>query len=241
MLQPAACCCCPSLVTPAVMMDDGQLQHVNLEQVQHKVVDRPPRPIPSRKSTTPTPPPVPAPGSKASKAEPGSARAGPRSSDPQLPAGSDGGSEGAGPSRSARPGSADGGGDGGPKADAPVRRSQRTAAAAAKEPPKPVEVQPREATPVAAAPAGGGSGGRQAPLNMSNVGRKDREAARALLGFTNMAAGVSARHWAVEHTSTRGPLAQHTAVEASSPRSTSPALTPLVPVTLAPRACTHSG
>lgn len=67
--------------TCAVMLDDGQVQHVNLQQQAYKLVDRPPRPPATRKSATPTPPPVPAPGSKVPKSEPSSSR--PRVSDPQ--------------------------------------------------------------------------------------------------------------------------------------------------------------
>lgn len=120
------------------------------------------------------------------------------------PAVSEGGSDG--PSRTTRTASVEAADA--PKPDGPVRRSMRAAAAAARDPPAakatPVQQDPqtREVTPVAAAAGGAAGGGgagpagvpapRQAPLNMSNVGRRDREAARALLGFTQMAAGVSA-------------------------------------------------
>lgn len=180
-----------------MLLDDGEYQHVNLQQQPYKLVDRPPgTAVARRKSTTPTPPPVPALGSKVAKsAEPSSGgRTAARSSEPPSAQGqqvSEAGSEGA---KSGRAGSVDADG---PKSDNPVRRSTRAAAMAVTAATKHqlealVQALPREQTPVAAAVAADlPPPPRQAPLNMSNVGRKDREAARALLGFTAMALGVS--------------------------------------------------
>jgi hypothetical protein len=179
-----------------VLLDDGEYQHVNLQQQPYKLVDRPPgTAVARRKSTTPTPPPVPALGGKVGKsAEPSSGghTATARSSEPpsaQAQQVSEAGSEGA---KSGRAGSVDADG---PKSDGPVRRSTRAAAmavtAATKQQQLEAQAPQRERSPVVAAVAAAGPPPpRQAPLNMSNVGRKDREAARALLGFTAMAQGV---------------------------------------------------
>lgn len=178
---------------PAVLLDMGDYIHINLQQQAFKVLDRPPGTARARhKSTTPTPPPA---SSRAAKQEPGgsggrSSGAAARASEP---AGSEGGSDG--PARSGTS----------PKSDSRIRRSMRAAVMAVTAATKAVEAQRQEATPAApamAAAAGapsdapGSVAARQPALNMSNVGRKDREAARALLGFTQLALGVSEGHWA---------------------------------------------
>lgn len=172
----------------------GDYIHINLQQQAFKVLDRPPGTARARhKSTTPTPPPA---ASRAAKQDPGgsggrSSGAAARTSEP---AGSEGGSDG--PARSGTS----------PKSDSRIRRSMRAAVMAVTAATKAVEAQRQEAAPAApgigaAAAAGAPSDGapgsvapRQPALNMSNVGRKDREAARALLGFTQLALGVSEGH-----------------------------------------------
>lgn len=166
------------------MMADKEVQHFNLQHQPYKVVEGPLAAAPASKSATPTPPPVPAPAATAPAKDTNSQVAG-RSSEPLAQAGSDGGSD---QPRAARAVSADGGD--GAKSDAPARRSTRAAAAAAAAASRPPEPPPQERTPPTVS-ADAPPPPRQAPLNMSNVGRKDREAARALLGFTQLAAGVS--------------------------------------------------